>query len=103
MDLRLSVLEFFRGLAHRIRLGSSKTRSNRLVSKLEFESHPPPHDRKAEEKVYGKETGWMDGSIRIVSRVEDASDWRREGGRLEASAVRSIYNWITAVVIRGEC
>lgn len=45
----------------------------------------------------------MDGSIRIVSRVEDASDWKREGGRLEASAVRSIYNWITAVVIRGEC
>lgn len=60
MDLRLSVLEFFRGLAHRIRLGSSKTRSNRLVSKLEFESHPPPRDRKAEEKVYGNETGWMD-------------------------------------------
>lgn len=60
MDLRLSVLEFFRGLAHRIRLGTSKTRSNRLVSKLEFESHPPPRDRKAEEKVYGNETGWMD-------------------------------------------
>lgn len=60
MDLRLSVLEFFRGLAHRIKLGSSKTRSNRLVSKLEFESHPPPRDRKAEEKVYGNETGWMD-------------------------------------------
>lgn len=60
MDLRLSVLEFFRGLAHRIRLGSSKTRSNRFVSKLEFESHPPPRDRKAEEKVYGNETGWMD-------------------------------------------
>lgn len=60
MDLRLSILEFFRGLAHRIRLGTSKTRSNRLVSKLEFESHPPPRDRKAEEKVYGNETGWMD-------------------------------------------
>lgn len=61
MDLRLSVLEFFRGLAHRIRLGSSKTRSNRLVSKLEFESHPPPRGRKAEEKVWnGNETRWMD-------------------------------------------
>lgn len=90
MDLRLSVLEFFRGLAHRIRLGSSKTRSNRLVSKLEFESHPPPRDRKAEEKVYGKETGWMDGSIRIVSRVEDASDCGEGGGWRRAQFDRFI-------------
>lgn len=101
MDLRLSVLEFFRGLAHRIRLGTSKTRSNRLVSKLEFESHPPPRDRKAEEKMYGNETGWMD---RYDDRLEGRRRERlRGGGRLEASAVRSIYNWITAVVIRGEC
>lgn len=81
MDLRLSVLEFFRGLAHRIRLGTSKTRSNRLVSKLEFESHPPPRDRKAEEKVYGNETGWMDryGSSRgsKTRAIGEGGGWRR--------------------------
>lgn len=83
MDLRLSVLEFFRGLAHRIRLGSSKTRSNRLVSKLEFESLPPPRDRKAEEKVYGNETGWMDrygssrGSKTRAIGGEKGGGWRR--------------------------
>lgn len=83
MDLRLSVLEFFRGLAYRIRLGTSKTRSNRLVSKLEFESHPPPRDRKAEEKVYGNETGWMDrygssrGSKTRAIGSEKGGGWRR--------------------------
>lgn len=84
MDLRLSVLEFFRGLAHRIRLGTSKTRSNRLVSKLEFESHPPPRGRKAEEKVWnGNETRWMDrygssrGSKTRAIGGEKGGGWRR--------------------------
>lgn len=100
MDLRLSVLEFFRGLAHRIRLGTSKTRSNRFQTRIRIPSSTP-RSKSGGKGVWKRD--WMDGSIRIVSRVEDASDWRREGGRLEASAVRSIYNWITAVVIRGEC
>lgn len=47
---------------------------------------------------------WMDGSIRIVSRVEDASTIAKRGmGEGRLGAVRSIYNWITAVIIRGEC
>lgn len=43
--------------------------------------------------------GWID-----TDRLEGRRRERLQGGgRLEASAVRSIYNWITAVVIRGEC
>lgn len=71
--LGLFELEFFRRLAHRIRLETSKTGS--IV--LDRTRIPP---RGSEEKMDGNEIDrWMDGSIRIVSRVEDASTIAKRG------------------------
>lgn len=100
-------LEFFR--EHRtgldINLENAVDHRVSIVELVEFYPPPPPlADRKAEAGKDGWRGRWvwMDGSI-DRDRLEGRRRTHGCRGRGEVGAVGSIYNWISAVVIRGEC